>query len=165
MTNKKPTIEELVKATLIIGARRANNDLIHKTALPLIEKSIKGMSERFKQAYDPTQQSTVTDEEIEKAIQEEFRYKGNDKWDRGCINRLNQSKYGALWLAKWLRSQQKAGSELPKDIDKFYKWATRRCSNDGNGNWNLIDNGASYFYSTQTLYEEFKKRNPLPPTT
>ena len=38
--------EELVEAILIIGARRANPELTHDTALPLIKQHIKGLSSR-----------------------------------------------------------------------------------------------------------------------
>jgi len=44
---KKTKTEELVEATLIIGARRANPSLTHDTAKPLIESHVKNLSKRF----------------------------------------------------------------------------------------------------------------------
>lgn len=40
-------IEELVKATLIMGARRADDSLDHSTALALVERSIPSLTKRF----------------------------------------------------------------------------------------------------------------------
>ena len=100
----KTKTEELIEATLIIGARRANDKMDYDTAYPLIEQHIKHLSKRF----DDLSESKT--EELERRIktleticalagvpEEVMKYfsKGeinedDIKWAKNKINEINK---------------------------------------------------------------------------